>query len=818
MLSLVYKALTSSPILVRFALIVIVPLLFGGAYLWGSLADSLPVTNGELVVEAFGAPVIVTRDLRGVPSIDASSDRDAYMALGFVHAQDRMWQMELQRRTAQGRLSEVLGRDNIPSDIIFRTLDLYGSAQRALPTLGEEALVSLEAYAEGVNAWLSQARTLPIEFRTLGMRPEPWTVIDSLAWMKVFALNLSGNYQQELNRLVVKSMVSDAHYAILFPDADPNEPVTIVADAAGQTAALGALNGQLDDAFERLGLGGKYVGSNAWAVSATRTGNGRALLANDPHLGLQMPSVWYVASLTGDQLEVTGMTLPGLPTVIFGHNQHIAWGGTNLMADVQDLYVEQINPADQSTYRAGDEWLPFVERVENIEVKANFPAFLRPKLRPVKVRVRSTRHGPIISDLIGLDESPLALRWTALASDDNTYEAFYALGYAQDFTSFRSALNHVVAPALNFVYADQDGSIGYAVAGRIPIRPVGDGSMPVPGSTDEFEWSDFVPLGELPYSLNPPSDFVVSANNRPVGPSYPYFISRDWASPARARRIAQMIEEAFGSGPVSVESIGAMQMDTVDRSVQAILPHLIGYRPTSDEQREALAHLRDWDGDMAEDSPAATIVVGWLRSLKFVLMRDEFSGYWNTTDENRATRKIRRSVDTDVLTRILADDSAGWCDDISTETNESCADMLDMALTASIASTTKLLGTPDMDKWRWGDAHELKFKHMPFSQTKVLDSLFERRIANGGSPDSVNAANANFVDAVGYEQDFGASFRSVIEMGGERPNMYYVNSTGQSGNVISDHYDDMVRPFRDGRLFELEAEQTNDHVLTLTPY
>ncbi len=802
----------------RFALLIALPLAVLGNIWWKTLALSLPTTHGTMVLRELTAPVQVVRDAQGVPHIEAEHDVDAYAALGYVHAQDRLWQLELQRRMAQGRLAEVLGRDSLKSDVVFRTLDLYGAARSGWPALSAQAQAALHAYTAGVNAWIRSARALPVEFLMLKVEPAPWTVFDSLAWMKVFALNLSGNYQQEINRLVAKSAVSGTHYQALFPGYPADGPVTLADELTPEPRQLQSLNLLLDEAFGKWGLGGRYVGSNAWVVDAEHSATGAPLLANDPHLGLQIPSYWYVASLRGDRLDAAGMTLVGLPIIVFGHNRHIAWGGTNLMADVQDLYVERVHHTDQSLYLADQQWLKFQSRVETIDVRPAFPEFLRPSLRPVQIRVRSTRHGPVISDLVGVADEPLALRWTAFEPGDTTFEAFYQLGYATDWLAFRNALALVVAPALNFVYADTAGGAGYSVAGKIPIRRTGEGSLPVPGVSEEYDWTGYVPPAELPNRLNPASGYAVSANNKPVGAEYPHFISNDWAPPARAQRIENLIVNLLPGDGVSVKDTQSIQQDTVDLSMQRLLPVLLLHEPNDDLQRNALALLRDWNGNMGRQSQAATIAVAWLRAIKFRLFRDELSGFWNTEQHNKVARGLRRGVDTGVVTQILKDDRAGWCDDVSTNETETCDEILDGALNSAIRSTYKLLGDNSMQSWAWGEVHEAAYKHSPFSDTKVLDSVFERRIDNGGYSGSVNAANANFDDAVGYEQSFGASFRMIIEMSPERPMLHYMNSTGQSGNVMSAHYDDMVEPFHRGVYHRLGERSSQRETLTLNPH
>ncbi|MEM9388546.1 MAG: penicillin acylase family protein [Pseudomonadota bacterium] len=816
MLSRLFEGLSRFPLACRFAVFVLVPLGVIAAVAYQRLTASLPADAGRAAVPGLVSPVRVTRDPHGVPYIEAHQDLDAYTALGFLHARDRLWQLELQRRTAQGRLAEILGADALRSDMIFRTLDLYTPAESALAALSEDARASLEAYARGINAWMESAPALPAEFPLLGVRPEPWRALDSVAWMKVFALNLAGNYQQELNRLVAKTNLSDAQFRSLFPDYPEDAPTTLAAWPSRAGQELVALADAHRQALDFVGLAHPAVGSNAWVVGGARAKGGVPVLANDPHLALQMPSYWYVVRMRGDRLNASGMSLVGLPVVVFGHNADCAWGGTSLMADVQDLYVEQLHPTNNMAYRSGEGWRAFTTRTESIAVRAPFPQFLRPRLKPVEIRVRGSEHGPIISDLLGKSDTPLALQWTALAPDDTTYEGFYRLGYAHDWASFRGALAHMVAPALNFVYADTQGSIGYAAAGRVPVRRSGKGTLPVPGHDPQFAWTGSIAPAQMPAALNPEAGYFVSANNRPAGPDYPHFISADWASPERAERIESLLLRSPQG--LRAEDHRQIQQDTVDLQLKRLLPSLLAHSATSQAQAQALAALRDWNGNMSRDSRAATIAAAWLRQLRFQLFRDEFQGFWNTTETNRVLTGIRRSVDAAVITQVLEEGDSLWCDDVTTQATESCADILDRSLDAAIRSTNKLLSHRPMETWAWGEAHAAKFQHTPFSSAKILSSVFERRVPSGGFSNSINVANASYQESEGYNQTFGASFRMVIELT-QPPRLSYMNTTGQSGNVISEHYDDMLVPFQEGEYYVLgDAHPQSDRVLLLTAY
>ncbi len=805
-----------APLLTRLVVVLLLPLLIGGAFLLTRLRDSLPAQGTLQLTEGVSAPVTVRRDIHGVPQIEASADNDAYYAIGYVHAQDRLWQLEMQRRVAQGRLSEVFGKDSVQRDVWFRTLDLYGAAHSAWPALSKQAQASLTAYTAGVNAGRASLASLPPEFTMFGLQPEPWTVYDSLAWIKMFALNLGGNFSREMGRHLASQNLDPASIAVLFPD-----------NSAGNMmlADRGSLNGNLggnDDgrhrdaagmarmlAFQKqelnagLGLGARGVGSNAWAVAGTHSADGGTLLANDPHLSLQMPSLWYVVNARGKTLDVGGMSLVGLPVVIFGHNQHIAWGGTNMMADAQDLYLERTDPANAGHYASNAGWRDFATRSETIKVRADFPAFLHPRYEPLTVQVRASRHGPIVSDMFKMFDQPVALRWTALDPGDTSYEAFFRLNQAADWAGFKQALALHVAPALNLVYADRKGNIGYLGAGRVPLRAQGNGTLPAPGWDDSHAWNGFIPADRMPQVYNPPSGFIVSANNSVVGPGYPYFISQDWASPTRATRIEQMLREKVAGGRrLTLADMQRMQADTLDLDARAMLAALVQVAPANDAQRKALNWLKQWNGDMGSASQAAAIYQVWMRHLRRQLFDARFKGYWNKPEQGTMLRGLSEEIQVDTLRAIVTGQQAGWC---GTAGKESCQDVLRASLQAAIDEIYELKGDRSMASWSWGGLQTALYGHTPFSQVKPLDRFFERSTPSGGSENTVNVAASTFEAKKGYRQHLGAGFRQVIDMQPTAVVHTYMNSTGQSGNLLSAHYDDMVAPFSRVEFFQLAA-------------
>ncbi|MDL5364779.1 penicillin acylase family protein [Xanthomonas sp. NCPPB 2654] len=797
----------SFPLATRLVALVVLPLLAGAGWLFFSLHASLPADGTLRLEHGVSAPVAIARDPNGVPHIRADSDTDAFFAIGYVHAQDRLWQLELQRRMARGRLSEIFGKASIETDVWFRTLGLYDSAKSAWPALSPEAQRSLTAYSAGINAWIAEKHPLPPEFRALGVTPAPWTELDSLAWIKVFALDLGGNFRREIDRYVASQTLTDAQLAAFFPSYPADAPTTAAAfpptsHDAQRLLALAAFQRGLESAYA---LGGRNVGSNAWAVAGRHSKDGMALLANDPHLGLQIPSLWYVVSVDAPTYKVSGMSLVGLPVTVLGRNAHIAWGGTNMMADAQDLFLERPDRSGER-YEINGAWQPFQTRTETLQVRADFPQQLRKQYAPVTLKVRQTRHGPIISDYYGVFDQPVALRWTALDPGDTSYEAFFRLNYATDWKSFKAALASHVAPAMNILYIDRGGNIGYLGAGRIPIRKQGQGTLPSPGWDDSHDWSGHIPEAAWPQSYNPPSGYIVNANNKIVGNDYPYLISHDWASPARARRIEQLLRQRTDAGKLlTVGDMQRIQADTTDLDAAELMAELKHRLPQGEHGAQAAAYLKTWNGDMRADSQAAAIFTVWMLHFRQRVFSNELHGTWNNQQASKILRSLQSEVSLAYLREMLQRNDPAWCDDSATSARKTCDAELAAAQNSALWELYKLKGDWSMASWRWGEIQSTVYTHLPFSQWKPLDKVFERRIGNGGSENTINVASSEFAGADGYLQKFGAGFRQVVALRGVHAEHYYMNSTGQSGNALSPHYDDMVEPFRDVRYQTLDS-------------
>ena len=745
---------------------------------WSYLRGSLPRSRGVIEVAGLGATARIVRDADGLPHIHAEDDADAVFALGFAHAQDRLWQMELNRRIAAGRLAEVFGAEALETDRFLRTLGLYRAAEASLDHLQPETRRILDAYAAGVNAFLTSGRRLPPEFALLGVAPEPWRPADSLGWAKMMSWDLAEDWDLELLRLRLVGLLGEARAAELLPSVPSAGPTILDAAELPRSRIDGLL--ALDDRLRgALGLRGLDVGSNNWVVAGRHSASGGALLANDPHLGAQIPSIWYLAELHGDRMHVVGATLPGLPGVVLGRNRDIAWGATNLNPDVQDLYVERLDPKDPSRYRFEERWEAMTVIRETIRVKG---------AEPVQWAARATRHGPLISDVLDDAPAPLALRWTALDPDDTTFEAFLGLNYAVDWASFRAALGRLVTPSQNFVYADAKGHIGYLGPGRIPIRSGGDGRLPMPGWDGAHEWVGFIPFEALPRAYDPPAGFIVTANNRVAGDAYPYALSNDWAPPYRAARIRERLEAGIAAGEaLDLAAMRSIQGDQLSRQALELLPSLRAVAPSDPRRAAALALLQGWDGRMARDLAAPALYQAWLLHLTEVVLSDDLHG--------DLLEQLLRRRHPSFLAAILteAGGRSPWCDDLLSPARETCGDAAGEALDLALDDLEARMGR-DPARWRWGAIHRTQYAHNPFSRVALLKPLVHRSIENGGDPFTVNVAGID--SSAPYDQTKVPSFRALVDMGRPDADRFMI-TTGASGHPASPHYDDLIVRHRD---------------------
>ena len=745
----------------------------------------LPVTSGTVAVDGLRARVEIIRDIDDIPHIRASDEADALFGLGYVHAQERLWQMEFQRRVAQGRLSEVVGPEGLPADRFLRTIGLMRAAREAWPKIDGRSRALIEAYVAGINAFLADHHGggLPVEFLLMRTSPDPWTGEDVVAWQKMMALQLSANWKDELLRVQLAARLGDEGASLLMPAYTPGGPVILPPDAVlrsqpqgvggtGTTAPPGVVAGAaadiaaLADIVATLDVAPPLEGgSNNWAVSGSRSITGKPLLANDPHLAGQAPAVWYLAHVTGGALDVIGATLPGVPGVLIGRNQRIGWGITALLGDVQDLYIEKLNTRDQAEYNGTLEPIRIVQETIKVRGGADVP-----------LRVRITRHGPVVSDVLERPQSALAFRWTGLDPEDATAECFMRVNLAGSWPQFIEALRRMHVPLLNFVYADVDGNIGYYGPGSFPVRTAGDGTRPVPGWTSEFEWRGYLHEDEWPSAYNPSRGYVVSANNKVAPDSFPFLLGSSWEAPYRAARIVEMIEH---TSKLAVEDMTRMQRDVRSAQVEVVLPFLLKARPLDTPVRDAMDFLRGWDGTLDGDSPQAALYEAWYAETVRGLFEDDLGA------DLAADYTARRSLAAKAVDNLIQSGDSTWCDDVRTPEAETCETLLGRTLQRALAQMSDRQGTSNLVKWRWDRVNAARFPHTPLDAVPVLSRIFSRTVPRGGDAFTVTPVMPLDNDI------FVSSYRQVIDLAGADSSRFVI-PMGQSGHVWSERYADLL--------------------------
>ena len=844
------------------------------------LQRAVPPVEGTLACSV-SQPVRVRRDGWGIPHIEAATAADLFTAQGYVQAQDRFWQLDFQRRAGAGRLAELLGPPALASDLLARRFRLAASAVAETAILPAEAAEAVAAYSRGVNAYLEWAiahRALPVECALLAYEPEPWQPSDCLVWTKLMAWGLGGNWESELVRARLVHALGAERAAALEPVYPGGGPLSAEPgiDLADLDEPIAELLAEYSDLVQHTGLGGllqsAMPASNGWAVHASRSASGHALLANDPHLPLLLPSVWHLSHLTGGGYDVVGAGFLGSPGLIIGHNRHCAWGITNAMVDAQDLYVERLHPTDPTLVAWGDGWERATVVTERIRVRG------RP--RPVVEDVLITRHGPVINGdwhpaggkwlragaslwnlphrrtalsphpspteggesddttsaptprpspegkgaLDGDPSSPiphsafriphsalrhaLALRWTALTPAP-TLQAVLDLDRARDWGSFRAAVRGWAAPCINMVYADTGGNIGYHLLGAVPLRAKGQGILPVPGWTGTYEWQGTIPFDELPHSYNPPSGYVVTANNRIVGPEYPYFLSREWISGHRARRISALLD----AQPLhTLDSCAAIQLDLASApglAFSRLLVARLGSHPATDRhgalRRAALDHLAAWDGRMTRDSAAATIysvTLHYLTRRVYGLafpdpaLLDQYLGM-STQPVTQSTQYVARCVPR--LLRAVAADDYAWLVALAGPHPAVPVPGWTALLAAGLDDALRLLRRRlgrDPRRWQWGRVHRVRPTHL-LGGLPPLRRLFNPPpLPVGGDRDTV-CMSATLPTAPLRSGGNSVSYRQLFDLGAwDRGRT--VLAGGQSGHPAAPHYRDQLPLWQTG--------------------
>ena len=785
---------------------------------------SFPQVDGEIVLPGLTAEATVLRDGHGTPHIYASTLADLMMAQGFVEAQDRFWQMDFFRHVATGRTAEMFGEAQVEADIFLRTLGWERVAAREYQLMSPLMQDLLEAYARGVNAYLVERGEweLSLEYAVLGIqnpdyRPAPWKPTDTLAFIKLMAWDLRTNIVSELERAILSESIPTEQVSQLWPEFPADHPVILpewdrpppspqptanalpsptvreAAHALAEGNVLSATMGGVEFSRDNRGRG-----SNSWVVSGEHTQSGSPLLANDPHLGAQIPSIWYRLAIhcqpLGEScpLRAAGFSLPGTPLVTIGHNGFLAWGFTNLGGDVSDLFIERIHPEDPLLYEVDGEWLPMSTRTEIIEVAG---------ADPVEITIRETHHGPVISGIYepvdeleggGVVEIPqphaVSLAWTALHTTRNL-EAVLGMVLARSWEEFRAGAALFDMAPQNMVYADADGNIGYQATGLIPIRGAGDGRYPAPGWLSEYDWQGFWPFETLPWSLNPSSGMVVAANQPLARPDLVSHIGSDFDYGYRARRIHQLLADSL---PLDLLGMSAIQFDHQDPSAGFLVPALAALPARSQDVAVMQELLSGWirgerSAQMDSDEAAAAAYAATWRHL-LALTFDELP-------EGHEAHGGSRFME--VVKALLESPEDSWWDRVGTERRETRDDVLHQAMEEAHTELVELLGD-DPQGWRWGDIHTGVFNNSSLGESgiSVIEALFNRRINNvSGGSGIVNATQ--WIASEGYETEGVPSFRMVVDLG-DPDSSLAIHAPGQSGHAYHPHYDDLLEPWAAG--------------------
>ncbi len=743
-------------------------------------------TTQTLKLAGLKSSVTVRRDERGIPYIEAANEADLYFAQGYVTASDRLWQMELGRRFARGELAEILGRDALEEDKRHRT---YGFAQVVEAEIAQappQARAQLELYAQGVNAFVSSLdeKSWPPEFRILQFKPRPWTPADSLLVIKNFGEALNTSWPTDIvMETGLPLLPADKRDALLI-ETSPLDVLVVGTDNVRKKAAaiapqtdsssrletlqtLAQIENNMARSFERLGLFAEdRAASNNWVVSGKRTASGKPLLANDPHLGASAPSIWYMMHLSAPGMRVAGVTSPGLPGIVIGHNERIAWGFTNVGPDVQDLYVETFDKENPRKYMTPAGWREAVVRREEIKVRKGF---LDSSTEIVPLDVTITRHGPIVLEKNG---KRYALRWTALDPKLNDAAGFQALNSARNWKEYVAALSSYTGPMQNMVYADVDGHIGYYAAGRVPIRKSGDGNVPYDGSTDAGEWTGFIPYDKLPHLFDPPSGIIVTANQRIVGRDYPYFLTHLWPAPYRARRILDLLQ---AKPKLTIEDFRAIQGDTHSIATATFAREFVklarGQAASASDGKwgETIQLLETWDGRMNADSRPALLAA---------VMRAEFSNRIFTAALGAELAKSYTWPNRDTLIdRIITEKLTEWLP----KEFKDYAEMLRTCERAARETLTKRFGA-DESKWTWGQNAQVRFPH-PLAAVPLIGQQFSiPAFPQNGSGGTVNVGR-------------NVSMRFIADPGDWDKTQHGI-TLGESGLPNSPHWKDQLEDWR----------------------
>jgi penicillin G amidase len=757
-----------------------------GAAAWHwLLRRPLPKQEGTITVDGLEGRVRIRRDRWGVPHIEAGSLADLSFAGGFAHGQDRLWQMDFYRRVVSGRLSEFAGEEGLPVDRLLRTLGIRRTAEREAAQLDDDLRGLLESFCAGVNAAAASARALPFEMQLLRLGSfEPWRPADILSIGKLLAFGLATNWERELLRADMVRAIGPELTAKLDPTYPADSPIVTQESWSGDGLAIAE---QIDAVRRSMGLATEAGGSNNWAVSGARSATGFPLIAADPHLPPSMPGIWYQAGLTLGDRVVRGASMPGMPGIYMGQNNDVCWTFTNVMPDVQDLFIERI---EGERYLFEGEWRPLEIVREEIPVKGH--------PEPDVLEVRSTHHGPIVNEALGADEAePLALRWLTL-DEPTVFPGMFELHDVESGPELVEKLAGHTAPASNLVWADRHGSIGYKLIGRLPLRKGGCPDLPKPGWTGEFEWTGVIPYEELPETVDPESGLLVTANNRIVGDDYPHHITSESYDGVRAQRIEDLLRE---KDEHDIESFERMQSDNLSILGLEAARRLGRLSPRSQREMSALERLRSWDGRLDVDSIAGSIYQAFLLRLAREVARAtigdrDLCERWLDRADNGFTSHVtspwRWHSHLMKLWEVGDEELIGrpW-DELVLE-----------ALGGALDDLSDGFGA-DPEGWRWGHVHKMEFPHPLGEANPLLRRLLNRRLEAGGAQETVSQIAYDPNDP--YKAVWAPSWRMVADPTDPDRSRWQM-FTGQSGHPASPHYDDLQPDWLQGRTQPMAGE------------
>lgn len=769
-----------------------------GALGYAFLTRTVQPYSGEIDIAGLSAPVSIVRDREGVPHIEAKTRNDALAALGFAHAQDRLWQMEVLRMSAQGRLSEMFGNATKKTDVFLRTLGFYEQAQQSLAIFSPDTIAGLEAYSRGVNAFIHRKvrmlePALPPEFLILGHEPDDWAPAHSVSALKMMSLNLSKNMGNELTRLAFAANgLSPKEIEDLYPvgPLDTPKPLPDLRElfqlkkpvlVAGTSNNRPVVNDMMEQIMPSTGI----WASNNWVVAGSRTESGKPLLANDPHLAFGSPSLWYLAHVSFEdgpkKRNVIGASLPATPLILLGRTDKVAWGFTNAGADVQDIFIEEVNATDKNKYRTPLGWQDFILKDEVIKIKGG---------EDFKFTRKISRHGPVLPGFYKDIEKILpskyvaTLQWPGFSPQDTSMEAALAIMKSETLDEYVDYVSKILSPMQAMAIADTSGNIGLYAPSSVPVRGPDngiEGRAPVPGWLEKYDWQGFLPKGELPLYRNPVSGAFGTANSRFVGAEYKHHLTFDWEELFRHNRVQELIVNS--NSKHTMETMKTAQADIYSSAFDQLRTLLIAeIGNISPENRQLLGQLKKWDANMDKRHAEPLMMNSWIRVLVEAIYKDDLGSSFKQFNNQRAT----------VLIRLLEQGGARkWCDNINTAREEPCGEVIGKSFDQAMAELREKYGKSP-DKWVWGEAHKMYGEHRPFSKVWPLSLLFSVEVPSNGGRYTLNRGATDFKDKDHPDRSVhGASYRAIYDFS-DLDKSLFIHTTGQSGNPFSELYGNMA--------------------------